>query len=244
MTWRVLVVDDEPLARRGVRAQLRREPDFAVEDECASGEEAIATLATAQPDLVFLDVEMPGLSGFDVVAKVGARMPPVIFLTAYAQYAVAAFDIDAVDYLLKPIDPARMTRALERARATLTARREDRPAIREPRPGPRRLERFWIRGRDGVLILAVDQVDWIAAEGDYVRIHSGGRSYLIPDSLTALEGRLPDAFVRIHRSTIVNHTRVMAVTPRGVDHAVQLQTGDELRVSRGYYRALVERTRA
>jgi two-component system, LytTR family, response regulator len=240
VTYRVVVVDDEPLARRGVRARLRSEPDFVVVGDCGSGEDAVEAIAAAAPDLVFLDIEMPGMGGFDVVSKVGIAMPPVIFLTAYAQYAVPAFDIAAVDYLLKPLDRDRLARALERARWTIQARKahaahasSDKPARSEP------LERFWVRTRTGVVLVPVDEVDWIAAEGDYARLHAGSRSYLVPDSLASLEERLPPTFVRMHRSTIVNHTRVIEVRPHGaMDHQVRLKSGVELKLSRTYYRRL------
>ena len=163
-----------------------------------------------------------------------AQMPPVIFLTAYAQYAVPAFDIAAVDYLLKPLDRSRLSRALERAQQTIENRRAS--AATGERPAPA-LDRFWVRTRSGMVLVAVDDVDWIAAEGDYARLHTRERSYLIHDSLTSLEGRLPASFTRIHRSTIVNHRRIVAVRPRGGrDHLVELSTGAELRLSRTYYR--------
>jgi two-component system LytT family response regulator len=242
-TYRVVIVDDEPLARRGVRARLRGEPDFVVVGECASGEEAVETIASTVPDLVFLDIEMPGMNGFDVVAGVGATMPPVIFLTAYAQYAVPAFDIAAVDYLLKPLDRDRLARALDRARWLIKARSTQGPIAADAARVPP-LERFWVKTHTGVVLVPVDEVDWIAAEGDYARLHTRDRSYLVSDSLTSLEGRLPPTFVRIHRSTIVNHTRVMEVRPHGaLDHDVRLNTGTELRLSRTYYRRLIARVR-
>ena len=245
MTYRVVIVDDEPLARRGVRARLRSEPDFVVVGDCGSGEEAVDTIAATAPDLVFLDIEMPGMGGFDVVSKVGDAMPSVIFLTAYAQYAVPAFDIAAVDYLLKPLDRDRLARALERARWTIQARKAHfaQPASEKgARVEP--LERFWVRTRSGVVLVPVDEVDWIAAEGDYARLHAGSRSYLVSDSLASLEERLPPAFVRIHRSTIVNHTRVTELRPHGpLDRDVRLTSGAELRLSRTYYRRLVSRMR-
>ena len=175
------------------------------------------------------------MGGFDVVATVGSRMPPVIFLTAYAQYAVPAFDVAAVDYLLKPLDRDRLSRALERARRTIEIRRAQPTAPMDSAVAP--LDRFWIRTRTGMVLVAVDDVDWIAAEGDYARLHAGARSYLIHDSLTSLDGRLPGSFTRIHRSTIVNHRRVVAVRPRGgLDHVVELRNGAVLNrgSSRGF----------
>jgi two-component system LytT family response regulator len=242
VSYRVVIVDDEPLARRGVRARLRRAPDFLIARECASGEEALAAIDAVAPDLVFLDIEMPGMSGLDVAARLGDRMPPVVFLTAYAQYAVPAFDIAAIDYLLKPLDGDRFERALDRARVAIDARRARTP-VDDVRAAPP-IERFWVKTRTGVLLVPVDDVDWIAAEGDYARLHAGARSYLVAESLTSLEERLPGAFVRVHRSSIVNHGRVVELSPRGaLDHRIRLSTGAELRVSRTYYPRLVARVR-
>jgi two-component system LytT family response regulator len=239
MTHRVLIVDDEPLARRGVRARLRRHPDFVVVRECGDGETAVEAIRGLRPDLVFLDVEMPGMSGLDVVQAVGeGRMPATVFTTAYARYAVDAFGAAAVDYLLKPLDPDRFERALARARWTLAARSTSGGASLA-RPDPP-LERFWVKTRTRVVLVAVDDVDWIQAEGDYARLHVGAQSYLVPDSLAGLEVRLPGtAFVRIHRSTIVNVRRIAGLVPAGnLDHRVHLVGGVELRLSRTYYRRL------
>jgi two-component system LytT family response regulator len=241
VTHRVVIVDDEPLARRGVRGRLRRHPDFVVVRECGSGETALEAIRGLRPDLVFLDVEMPGMSGLDVVRALGEdRMPATVFTTAYDRYAVDAFGAAAVDYLLKPLDPDRFERALARARRALAARRAAGGAtFAGPEPPP--LERFWVKTRTGVVLVAVDDVDWIQAEGDYARLHVGARSYLVPDSLTALEVRLPGTvFARIHRSTIVNVRRIAGLVPAGnLDHRLLLVGGAELRLSRTYYRRLV-----
>ena len=241
MTHRVLIVDDEPLARRGVRTRLRRHPDFVVVRECGSGETAADAIRDLRPDLVFLDVEMPGMSGLEVVRAVGEdRMPATVFTTAYDRYAVDAFGAAAVDYLLKPLDPERFERALERARWALAARRATGKSVRVT-PDPAPLERFWVKTRSGVVLVPVDDVDWIQAEGDYARLHVGAQSYLVPDSLAALEVRLPGTvFARIHRSTIVNVRRIAGLVPAGnLDHRMHLVGGVELRLSRTYYRRLI-----
>jgi len=239
MTYRVVVVDDEPLARRGVQARLRAVPDFVVVGECPDGQEALRTIDAVTPDLVFLDIEMPDMTGFDVVEKLGAAMPAVIFLTAYARHAMRAFDVAAIDYLLKPLDPDRLSRALERARPIIDARRRRGSEAFRTRLEP--IERFWVRTRGQVVLVPVATVHWISSEGDYVRLHTAERSHLIPGSLAALEAQLPDSFIRIHRSTIVNLSRAAGVKPLGVDHLLQLRAGPELRVSRTYYRRLVTR---
>jgi two-component system LytT family response regulator len=243
VSYRVVLADDEPLARRGIRARLRRHPDLVLVRECRNGEEASAAIAELRPDLVFLDVEMPGISGLEVVRAVGeAAMPPTIFVSAYARHAVEAFGAAAVDYLVKPVEPERFERSLARARWTLEARR----ATGAPAPPlaaeAALVERFWVKTRTGVVLVPVEDLDWIQAEGDYARLHVGERSYLIPDSLVSLEGRLPHLrFVRIHRSTIVNLRRVVALEPRAnLDHAVRLTTGALLRLSRTFYRRFAE----
>lgn len=243
--YRVLIVDDERLGRLGVRARLKRYPAFVVERECSTGEEALAAIRELTPDLVFLDVRMPGMSGLEVARTIGPEtMPTVIFTTAYDQYAFEAFEASAIDYLLKPLDEARFARALERARRLMEASTrggagegDATPASREPQ-----LDRFWVKTCGKVVLVPVNEVDWIAAEGDYARLHVRDRSYLINDSLTALEHRLPPAlFARIHRSTIVNIGRVVEFRPHlNQDHIIRLRSGVEVRLSRTYYRRFID----
>ena len=236
MSYRVVIADDEPLARRGVRLRLQRQPEFTVERECRNGEEALAAIRGLKPDLVFLDIQMPGMSGLDVARAVrGESLPAVIFTTAYDEYALGAFEAHAIDYLLKPLDDARFERALDRARRLIgTASRRD--------AAP---ERFWVKTCGRVVLVPVADVDWIGAEGDYARVHVGNRSYLINDSLRLLEARLDSArFARIHRSAIVNLARVAELRPQvNQDHVVSLTTGTQLRLSRTYYRRVVDRLR-
>jgi two-component system LytT family response regulator len=230
-----VIVDDEPLARRGVRLRLRPSEDFLVQRECASGREAVKAITELKPDLVFLDIQMPGMSGLDVARAVGRHeLPIVIFTTAHDQYALQAFDARAIDYLLKPLDDDRFARALSRARALIDG--GSRPAT---------LDRFWVKTCGRVVLVPVARVDWIGAEGDYARLHTGETSYLINDSLTSLEAPLfHSSFARIHRSTIVNLRRIAELRPHlNQDHVVRLTTGTELRLSRTYYRQAVERLR-
>jgi two-component system, LytTR family, response regulator len=216
-----------------------------VEHECATGEEALAALTQLRPDVAFLDVQMPGASGLDVARAIaGDDRTAVIFTTAYDEYALRAFEAHAIDYLLKPLDEVRFARALERARRLIEGcvRDEMRPAPGNTDERHAEVERFWVKTCGKVVLVAVPDVDWIAAEGDYARLHVRDRSYLINDSLTALEARLAHArFARIHRSTIVNLARVAELRPHmNQDHTVRLTTGVDLRLSRTYYRRFIQ----
>jgi two-component system LytT family response regulator len=242
---RTVIVDDEPLARRGIRSQLSEEKDFEIVSECRNGLEAVETIAEESPDLVFLDVQMPELDGFGVLEAVGAKkMPAVIFVTAYDKYALQAFDVHALDYLLKPIDPDRFTQALERARAQL-----DRTSIQDlsqrlqgllnDLKGSRRTkyaDRLVIKSAGRISFLRVADIDWIEAADNYVRLHVGPDQHLLRETLSSLDRRLdPDRFVRIHRSRIVNIQRVKELHPlfRGV-YEIRLQDGTRLESGRGY----------
>ncbi len=235
---RVLIVDDEPLARTAIRNMLRRHSDVKIAAECESGAEAIAAIASAAPDLVFLDVQMPEVDGFGVLAAIQReRMPRVIFVTAYDQYAVHAFDVHALDYLLKPFDRERFDAALERARRELTApdwSGRVLALLRETRG--EYLQRLIIRGQGRVFFLAAAEIDWIEAQGNYVNLHSGGRKHLFREALGSLETKLdPRMFRRIHRSTIANVERIRELRPgfHG-DFDVVLRDGTELRLSHRY----------
>jgi two-component system, LytTR family, response regulator len=253
MSYRVVIADDEPLARRGIRSRLRAHPAFSVQRECASGREALAAIAELRPDLVFLDVQMPEMSGLDVARAIGtSNLPVVIFTTAFDHYALAAFEAHAIAYLLKPIDDARFTRALERARTLIegSSGEPDQDNLqtrraREASATAPSLERFWVKTRGKVILVPVADVDWIGAEGDYVRLHVADKSYLINESLTSLEDRLaPSRFARIHRSAIANLRRVAELrSHQSQDHIMRLTTGVELRLSRTYYQRVVERMR-
>jgi two-component system, LytTR family, response regulator len=238
MRLRALIVDDEPYARERVRRLLAEDGEVEVVGECADGVEAVRAIRTVRPDLLFLDVQMPGCDGFGVLDALGADAPVVIFLTAYDRYAVRAFDACAIDYLLKPFDEERFAKALGRAKAALAAREPERESrAAEPfDPSGSRLERFVVRSGGRILFLKVGQVDWIEASGNYVRLHAAGVSYLVRESLANLEARLdPALFVRIHRSTLVNFERVRALEPlfHG-SYEVVLEDGTRLTLSRRF----------
>jgi two-component system LytT family response regulator len=239
----VLIVDDEPLARDGVRLHLELESDFRVLGEAGSGEEAIGLIEELRPDLVFLDVQMPGIDGFGVIETVGVeQMPVTIFVTAYDQFALKDFDAHALDYLLKPFDAERFHAAVVRAREQLRSRRlgdvEGQLAalIGELRGKREFLERIVVRTGGRILILRVDDIDWLEAASNYVRIHASGRQYLLRETMSNLEARLdPGRFVRIHRSTMVRLDRIRELEPlfQG-DYVLILEDGTRLTSSRGY----------
>ncbi|HEX6134115.1 MAG TPA: LytTR family DNA-binding domain-containing protein [Longimicrobiales bacterium] len=246
---RAVIVDDEPLAREGVRLHLEAEPDIEVIGEAASGEEAVTLIETVRPDLLFLDVQMPGLDGFGVLEALGpGHMPVTIFTTAYDQFALRAFDAHAIDYILKPYDAARFRNAIERARTQLSGRRkvqmDDRldSLLDELRTRNQYLERLVVRSGGRILILRVADIDWVEAASNYVRLHAGGREYLLRETMTALESKLdPADFVRIHRSTIVRVDRIRELEPlfQG-DYVVILDDNTRLTSSRGYREKLQE----
>ncbi|HEX4496921.1 MAG TPA: LytTR family DNA-binding domain-containing protein [Thermoanaerobaculia bacterium] len=236
MKLRALLVDDEPRAREAVRLLLAADPEIEVCGEC-SGVDAAALIARTAPDLLFLDVQMPEVDGFDVLETAGAgAVPAVVFVTAYDEYAVRAFEVHAVDYLLKPFDDARFARALARAKEQLAARR-GRPdprlaaLVHERSPYARR---FLVRQREKLLVVNADDVDWIEAADYYASLHVGARTHLLRETLTHLEQRLdPERFFRVHRSAIVNVDRVREMHPlfRG-DCALVLGDGTQVRLSR------------
>jgi two-component system LytT family response regulator len=241
---RVLVVDDEPLARERLRMLLEGDAEVKSVLECRNGEEAVAAIHEQAPDLVFLDVQMPGLDGFGALARIApGRIPLVVFVTAYEQYALRAFEVHALDYLLKPFDRDRFQASLRRAKERLGApsvlalEREIRGLLEELRGGASRFpERLAVKKDGRILSLKVADVDWIEAEGNYVRLHLGKTSYLYREKIVTLEEGLdPKAFRRIHRSTIVNVARIREFIPWfRKDYRVILQDGTELTLSRSY----------
>lgn len=213
---RVLVVDDEPLAREGLRLLLGRQPQVEAVSDARNGREAIARIREQKPDLVFLDVQMPRTDGFAVVHAIGAeRMPPVIFVTAHDQYAIRAFEVAAIDYLLKPVTKERFAVAFKRAIGRLQGLPHEEStrqvvamldAVANP---PRPLERFAVRSGERTIFVPVDDVDWIEAFQNYVRLHAGPATHLLHVPMNTIEGVLaPDRFLRIHRSHIVNVRRI------------------------------------
>jgi len=258
---RTLIVDDEPAARRGVRLLLEPDPEIVVCGEAGSGAEAARRIAADRPDLVFLDVQMPEMDGFKVLEAVRPRhVPVVVFVTAYDQHALRAFEVSATDYLLKPFDDARFAAALQRAKAEVARRQgtalgdkldrllaeleslRGRPAApaAEAAAGTVQPDRVLIKSGGEFTFLKAEEIDWIEAEGDYMKFHAAGRSHLLRETMARLEARLDgNRFVRIHRSTIVNLDRVRKLSPSFAgEYAVILQDGTKLRLSRGYHERL------
>ena len=227
---RVMVVDDEPLARSSLRVLLGRDPEIELVSECGSGKEALREIRARKPELVFLDVQMPECDGFDVLEQLGKDLPlALVFVTAYDQYALRAFEAGALDYLLKPFDNARFARALERAK--------ERIALKE---APRRIERLAIKNAGEMLFLKISEIDWIEAADYYVCLHAGARTHLLRRSMNEVEEELgTGAFCRIHRSAIVNLERVrrLEVSEEGGTDVV-LGNGTRLRLSRRYKKRL------
>ena len=240
---RVLVVDDEAPARAALRRMLSDDSEVEVVGCCADGKEALAALKSTAPEVLFLDVRMPGLDGFQVVQAAGPRPPRVVFVTAHAGHALEAFDAEAIDYVLKPFDDDRFARALARAKAAARADRTlaltARLSAEAPAPSPevpRHLERIAIPDRDGVRVVPIGEIDWIEAQDYYVEVHSGGRGYLLRRSLKQLEERLdPRLFARVHRSAIVNVTRIQSMRPATHgERDLVLRDGTQLKLSRMY----------
>lgn len=258
---KVLIVDDEPLARRRLEILLREQPGIELSGAAADGTVAQRLIADLAPDVVLLDIKMPGLTGLEVLDAVKARetaAPIVIFVTAFDRFAIEAFDRAAFDYLLKPVEPARLAQALARAREALAEKaaaeraQELEEILRNLRSGAalpaaeaEGFEReIWIQERGGRTSLPVAAIDWVAAERDYVRIHAGARSFLIRLSIGALAGRLdPRLFLRIHRSSLVRADRIVRIRHAGGRGAVVLSTGAEIAVSRRHMGALKALTR-
>jgi two-component system LytT family response regulator len=255
MTIRVLVVDDEPLARSGVRDLVTRDPDLEVVGECGDGPAAVRAIETLRPDLVLLDVQMPGMDGFDVLRAVGAdRMPADVFNTAYDKFALKAFEVCALDYLLKPFEDERFASSLARAKriiagdevkrlaARLIGLLESRGGAGVPPEAPSFLSRIAVKTGGSIQLVRVEDIDWIEAADYYSRLHVAGRGHLIRETMAALEARLdPSRFFRVHRSAIVNLDRVKHLQPlqRGT-HAVVLADGTRLKLNRAR-RAMLEK---
>jgi two-component system LytT family response regulator len=231
---RTLVVDDEPLARSNLTVLLRLDPEIEIVSECGSGMEALAEIRKSKPDLVFLDVQMPEFDGFDVLEMLGRDMPPaVVFVTAYDQYALRAFESGALDYLLKPFDNARFDRALARAKDRLAHGRNP----------PQTMEWLSVKSAGQVTFLKIAEIDWIDAADYYSCLHVGGKTHLLRRSLSELDQELdPNVFCRIHRSTIVklNRVRGLKLNENG-EYDVLLDNGTRLRLSRRYRKQLQSR---
>lgn len=249
-TLRALIVDDEPLARERVASLLGAEPDVEVVGECCDGREAVEAIRRLTPDLVFLDIQMPGADGFQVIEEVGPdRMPLVIFVTAYDQHALKAFEVRALDYLLKPFDRDRFQAALARARTQIEGRESGDlgqrllALVEQMRPAATKTERLVVRSAGKIFFLRTDEIDWIEASGNYVRVHVGTESHLLRETMASLEAKLDaDSFFRIHRSRIVNMERIKEMQPWfNGEYVVILTSGVRLTLSRGYREKLQER---
>jgi two-component system, LytTR family, response regulator len=243
MTIRTLIVDDEPLAREWVRNGLQNEPDLEIIGECGDGFEAVKAIAAEKPDLVLLDVQMPGLDGFGVLASVEAEnLPAVVFVTAFDRYALKAFEAHAVDYLMKPFSAERLHEAVERARATLdrSASKDLKAALHSLLEDIQRERAYpeWllIKKDDRSVFLRVDDIDWIESARNNVRLHVGKEVYVYHETTSGIESRLdPRRFFRIHRSTIVNIEKIREMHPWfNGDYAVTLKDGTRLTLSSTY----------
>ena len=248
MKIRTLIVDDMRLARNRLARQLEQDPDVDLLGECCGGKEAIEAIEQMRPDLVFLDVQMPEIDGFDVLEAVGpGAVPVVVFVTAYDQFAIRAFEVSAVDYLLKPFEGARLQQALDRAKRQLRSRERDGVDARlgalleSLSSRTNRPNRLALKVDGRTVFVSAQDIEFIEAAGNYVKIQTGTESYLVRDKLSAMETRLDAAtFVRIHRSTIVNLTRIKEMHPLfNGDQSLVLKNGKRLTLSRTYREALM-----
>ena len=242
---RTVLVDDEPLAREGLRVRLGREEDIEIIGEASDGPSAVDTIVELRPDLVFLDVQIPGFDGFDVVSRIAStHLPTIVFVTAFDRYALRAFEVHALDYLLKPIAHRRFQEALRRARHELTRRAPDETVSRDDGESmsgsvsnsPRYAVRFTVRDGERYVLVRVSDVDWAEASANYVRLHVGSKTFQMRTTMSELERQLdPGQFTRIHRSAIVNLDRIREIRPEWHgEYEVALTTGATLRLSRGY----------
>jgi two-component system LytT family response regulator len=247
MKIQTLIVDDEPLGRERLRKLLADEPDIEIIGECADGREAVTVIKKQRPDLVFLDVQMPELDGFQVLEEIqGERMPAVVFVTAHDKFALKAFEVHAVDYLLKPFDRERFETALGRALDQIKHHQSGELSQRltallaEVKPAAKHLERLAIKSSGRVLFLKTEEIDWIEAADNYVSLHVGAEEHLHRETMSALAEQLsPKHFLRISRSTIVNVDRIKELQPlfHG-EYVVILRNGTKLTLSRNYRDAL------
>ena len=253
MKIKTLIVDDEAIARERVRRFLTAEADIEILGECRDGREAVAAIKRLQPDLVFLDIQMPQMDGFATLAALdAAELPAIVFVTAYDQYAIQAFAVHALDYLLKPFNQERFSQSLNHVRQHLARRGDQHPGrnvdtrllslLEELKAGPKYAERIVIKTTGRVYFLKTSEIDWIEACGNYVNLHAGSETHLLRETLSHLERRLdPKIFLRIHRSRLVNLDCIKELTPLfNGDYTVLLHDGTELTLSRTYRDRLQE----
>jgi two-component system LytT family response regulator len=235
------IVDDEDLARERLRTLLSKEPDIEIAGEASDGQSAISLIEAERPELVFLDVQMPELDGFEVLRALDPdEMPVVVFVTAHDKFALKAFDVHAVDYLLKPFDRERFKTALDRAIQKIRSRAGTSSALNavlaETKPAAKPLERLLVKTDGRVLLLKVDDIDWIEAADNYVNLHAGKESHMMRETLSSLEGKLPPArFMRVSRFAIVNLERIQELQPMfHGEYVVVLKTGTKITLTRSY----------
>jgi two-component system LytT family response regulator len=246
---RALVVDDEPLAREMIREMLESDSEVEIVGECVNGREAVEAIKSSAPDIVFLDIQMPEIGGFDVLESLDSNSHPyVVFVTAYDQYAVRAFEVHALDYLLKPFDRERFEGAWQRAKSQIKTDRTSRrdqdilALLEELKAGPRYLERLVIKNGGRVFFLHVQDIHCIEAEGNYVRVYDHQKGYLLRETISSLEEQLdPKQFLRIHRSAIVKIDRIKEMQPwfHG-EYRIIMENGKQLALSRNYRANLQE----
>lgn len=241
---RAIIVDDEPLAREKVQRFAEGELDIEIVDQCANGQEAIASCQRLKPDLVFLDIQMPEMNGFEFLNRIGTEpLPAIIFITAYDEFALKAFEFHALDYLLKPFDRERFGKALEHARQSI--RSHNRPDITEEQikslllsvnQPTAILDRLIVKSGGRVIFLRIEEIDWMEAAGNYVKLHSGNESHLIRETMNNLESQLsPLKFIRIHRSTIVNIEKIKELQPYfNGEYKVILHNNTQVIMSRNF----------
>ena len=254
MTLKTVIVDDEPLARDLLRALLVEHEDIEIVAQCEDGEEAVSYLQTKPVDLLFLDIQMPEMGGFDVLEKLGLRqLPPTVFVTAYHEHAVRAFDIHAVDYLTKPVDAERLALALERvrekiaAKAALLTQEQLTAVLNGLRNNGSNLytSRFLVKDGEKEIFLPVEKIDWIEAAEYYCCLHANGHRYMLRGTITELDKNLdPQRFIRIHRSAIVSLDRIREIYREGPEGSVVLTNGQKLRMSRAGRQKLIEAGKA
>jgi two-component system LytT family response regulator len=250
---RTLVIEDQQLAREHLVTLLGEEPDIDVVAACSTGRQAVESIGMLRPDLVFLDLDLPELDGFEVIDAVGPEaMPPTIFVTAYDEFALRAFDVHAFDYLLKPFSRTRLQEALERARLHFGSEREGELARRlmslaqDARPARAAASRFLVRAGGRVLFVPFAEIDWVESDGNYVRLHAGGRRHVMRETMASIEGRLAgQRFARVHRTRIVNLDRVRALEARGNgEYDIVMVNGARFRVGRVFRESVQRRLQA
>ncbi len=249
MSIRVLLSDDEALARERLRSLLEEEPDLEIVAECGDGKSAIATIQRERPDLVFLDIQMPEVDGFGVVQELRDVMPLTIFVTAYDRYAMKAFEVHALDYLLKPVGKERLAEAVARARRQLqhppdgSFQRRVLEMLADMEARQQAPERIVIKADGEIVCLKPNEIDWAESAGNYVCLHVGGATHILRETITALESRLgPRQFMRVHRSTLVNVDRIKTLKPSLYgDYSILLRDGTKLTLSRGFRESVLKR---